>query len=343
MDRAKASIDKKRILLLRTDKIGDVILTTPALSLLRQHYPTAHIAFLANPYTVDVLRDNPYIDEIIECADFWAQTKTLKEKHFDIAILFFVDFKTALTTFLAKIPLRIGPASKIWSLFLTKRICQKRSKSVKHEADYNTDLLSALKIEHKTEKPLIKTTPDQIDKAKKYLFEKLKINKEDKLVIIHPGSGGSAKNWPIESFAKLAEKIRSLSPQISILVSGKPKEIIDFKKFLKNDNKTYFIEDEISLHHLIGLISQGSLFVSNSTGPLHIAVALEVPTVSFFPPVRVMSFTRWGPYANGHIALTPKRENCPECKREKCPNFDCMHQVSVDTAFMAVKKQLGLD
>lgn len=290
----------EKILLCRTDRIGDLLLTTPAVSGIRRAKPDAHIGFLASAYAAPILKNNPDIDEIInDNGSVWELAKLLRKKKFDKALIFFLNSRIALTGFLAGIPERIGPASKPSAVLLTRRIFQHRSRAQKHEAQYNIDLAEALGA--KNIRYPLKLILDDADvyKAKEFFNR----NKLKNVVGIHPGGKGSAAAWPKEKFADLSRGL--IEQGLTILLSFGPREEELAKYFKGIFNEKHFVPGNLSLREFAGFISKMRMFVSNSTGPLHIAVSLKIPTVSFFPKINVQSSKRWGPWGNGHIVLEP--------------------------------------
>ena len=330
--------EPKRILAVRTDRIGDCVLITPALALLRQHYPDAHIAVLVSPYTADIFKGNPAVNQIITLKPLLELTRELRALKFDTAIMFFVDKRSMLPVSLAGIPHRIGPGSKIWSALLNKIIFQRRSKNSGHEADFNTALLEPLGIRPQKEPCHIYLSQEEKDLAAKRLEREHGIKPEDRLVILHPGSRGSAKNWPSRRYAELAALISNENPKLKLLLTGAPEEAPLLEEISALSGKGLsFTREKLSLRELIGVISRASLLTTNSTGPLHLAVALGVPTVSFFPPLKGCLPQRWGPYGTGNTVLQPELPVCARCS-EKCRYFNCMDSITPTQALDAAKE-----
>jgi len=327
-------MDKKlKILLIRTDKIGDVILTTPAVAAIREKYPQAEISFLAGAYARSMLENNGGLDEVITEKGFFETLREIRSRNFDIAVIFFVNREVSLLAFLAGIPVRIGPASKIWSLFLNRRVYQHRSQIKKHEADYNLELTRALGADAQPREPVLNLTSGEKSEGWE-LLSRVGLSKEDFIVALHPGSGGSALNWPKEHFAALADRLLKEFP-VKVLLTGSPAEAPLLEEIASlMTAKPVILREAMTLRHFAGLISLCKLFVTNSTGPLHIAAALHVPTVSFFPPIKPCSPVRWGPYGKGvNKVLVPPGPDCPRCVQEKCSRYRCMHTITVDSAF----------
>lgn len=327
-------MDKKlKILLVRTDRIGDVILTTPAVSALREKYPQASISFLASSYARGVLENNPALDEIITEKGFFATLRELRLGKFDIAVIFFVNRKVSLLAFLAGIPVRLGPASKIWSILLNRRVRQRRSRIEKHEADYNLDLVKELGADAAPRGPVLNLTPADRSAAGKTLSG-LGLATAGLIIALHPGSGGSALNWPKENFAALADRLLREFP-VKVLLTGSPAETPLLEDIASRmAGKPYILREPLALPRFAGLISLCGLFIANSTGPLHIASALRVPTLSFFPPMKPCSPVRWGPYGKGvNKVLLPPGPGCPRCERDKCRRYTCMAEITVERAY----------
>ena len=143
----------KKILVTRTDRIGDVVLSTPVFKSLKNSFPSVSISVLVRPYTKDIVTNNPNIDEVIiydpegehkTISGLLKLAKEIEKRNFDTALILFLDFKVGLLTYLSKIPRRIGPGTKLAQIFLTDRIKQHRSKVDKHETDYNLELAEIL-------------------------------------------------------------------------------------------------------------------------------------------------------------------------------------------------------
>ncbi|MDD4004476.1 MAG: glycosyltransferase family 9 protein [Elusimicrobiaceae bacterium] len=331
---------QKRILLVRTDRIGDVVLTTPALALLRRKYPAAHIALLVRPYTAGAVRNNPDLNEVIEFDGVLKTARLLREKKFHAAVLFFVDRPSALTVFLARIPRRIGPASKIWSLLLTRPVFQNRSRGKRHEADYNTALLAPLGVEFQKIPPVIFCPPPQRIWAEQYLTSEFGIAPASDTVFLHPGSRGSARDWPLQNFAELALLLRKARPDLHILFTGSGAELAALARNIKPEPGIHLMRHDLPLEKYCALVSKAAVMAANSTGPLHLAVALGVPVVAFFPPLAGCLPVRWGPYGGKSDTLMPDRKEWDEfCAREGSDQ-NAMRLIAPVHALPAVLQQL---
>lgn len=325
---------EKRILLVRTDRIGDLVSITPAISVLRKNFPHAYIAVLASEYASGVLKNNPDVDEVLIKKDFRSTLKLVKEKRFDTAVVFFLDLFAGALVFLARIPVRIGPVSKIWAIFLNKRIKQNRSSVEKHEVEFNLDLLKPLFVFYYPTAPKIFVPAKNNAAARKYLKETFNFSPSDKIIIVHPGSLGSARNWPAAHYTLFLQSALRAYPKYKFLLTGGPQEQPMLAKISLSVPQAAVLKDGLDLEAFIAIINQCKLFISNSTGPLHIAVALGKKTLSFYPMLKGCMPFRWGPYGQGHIVLQPDIKQCPKCHKN-C-GVECMSLISPAQALEAL-------
>ncbi len=330
---------EKRILLVRTDRIGDLVSITPAIAVLRKNFPHAYIAVLASSYASGVLKNNPQINEVIIKKGFFETLKEVRAHKFDTAIVFFLDFYAGALVWLAKIPLRIGPVSKIWAMFLNTRIKQSRSKIERHEVDFNLDLLKPLFVFFYPAKPQIFVPKKNENKARKYLKDTFALLPADPFIIVHPGSKGSAKNWPEANYVLFVQNAMRAYPNFKFMLTGGPDEQALLARMASAlGPQVLVLKDAMPLEDFIAIINECKIFISNSTGPLHIAVALGKKTLSFYPMLKGCMPFRWGPYGKGHIVLQPDIKQCPKCDK-KC-GVECMTLISPQQALEALDKQI---
>ncbi len=334
----------KNILIVRTDRVGDVLLTTPVSSALKEAFPEARVSWLVRPYTAPLLEKNSTVDQVLvdNGGPLSDLTAKLKAAQFDAAIVSLPRWRISWALWRAGIPVRIGPASKWYSILFTQKIAQHRSESTKHEADYNLELLAPLGVPFKRRPTQLTLTADEKTAARK-LLESHRISADKPLVFLHPGSGGSSARWPLLYFMRLGDALQKEGVQV--VITAGPGE--DYQNIMidQMDRIPVFIAGgSVSLRELAALYSCGDVVVSNSTGPLHLAVAAGVPTVSIYSPEVTCHPTRWGPYpaypekdAMHTVFVAPMVEENGE-KREE------MTGVSVDSVreacLTAIKRRL---
>ncbi|MDD5477243.1 MAG: lipopolysaccharide heptosyltransferase II [Candidatus Omnitrophica bacterium] len=347
------NMDKQyhRILISRTDRIGDVLLSTPVIKALRQKFPQAYIAMLVAPYAKDIVEGNPYLDEVIiydkdgKHKSWWRSIKfagRLKKKKFDLAVILHPTNRLHLITFLAGIPLRLGYDRKLGFL-VNFRKAHKKQEGRKHEAEYNLDLLSELGI---SGNPYDLFMPIRQD-SERYiadLFSKEGINPQDRILAVNPGASCPSKIWPVENFARVAEKLARIH-NFKIIILGGPKEIhLANKVAYEIKGKVINLAGKTSVSQLASIFKRCSLFISNDSGPVHIASAVGVPVISIFGRNQAgLSPRRWGPLGKRDKYLH-KDVGCIQCLAHNCrKEFACLKAITVEDAVSAAESILKYD
>lgn len=340
--------NKKNILIVRTDRVGDVVLTFPMIYLLKKNIPDSNIFFMVSDYTKDLLEYDKNINELIILdKSFIKNYLNLKKYKIDIAIIASPNFILAFLFFLARIPIRVGTAYRWYSFFFNKRHFEHRKFGNKHELEYNFNLLKELNIdvEYNINYPI---SINEIDKSRVDSFIDFS-GKKIKLITIHPGSGGSALDLPFNKMKELLIEINKIK-DVKICLTGLDKEAEQINQLNSsiNNNALCFI-NKLNLRELAYLIKKSKIFISNSTGPIHLAANVGTSIIGFYPPVKAMSIERWGPYTNKRFIFIPeKRYNsnylvdgyCKKCKREKCVYYNCMNYLSIDTIMKKINELL---
>ncbi len=309
-------VDFKRIIISRPDRIGDVVLATPLPREIKKQFPNSYVAVLLRKYTRSIFENNPYVDDIIIIDDDYKQwglpelfreAKRLRKYHFNNALMLLPDEKINYLFFLAGIKNRIGVGYKFYQ-FITgvRSVSRNKYKPLRHEADYCLDLARKIGVTSFNYKTEIHLTPEEKEKA-------LEIRKEfsrngEKLIGINITSGNSCPNLSVEAYLHLIEELKK-SEKIKIVITDKnaPEGIVDGKKiFHKSEN----------IRELIMRIKSLDLLISSSTGPSHIAAALEIPTLTFFCRLSACSPQLWSPMGNIACYIQPSEEYC----QTKCPS-----------------------
>ncbi len=295
--------DVKNILLVRIDRIGDVILSLPMLPLLRRRFPNATISVLMRRYTRELVDHHSCVDEVIlyehenRISSLLAILKKIRCRRFDIAIIPYPRFRPALLVFFASIPIRVGSGYRWYSFLFNRRVFEHRKNAQRHEVVYNLNLLQPLGIDTH-ERPefefsISASACDAVDS----LLAGNSISHQDKFVILHPGSGGSARDWSAENFSRLGNELHRRLGVKALVTGGKGEEPLVQKVTDGMTPKPLAVVGRLSLMELGALIRRARVFVSNSTGPMHIAATVGTPVVAFFPPIVQCSRVRWGPYS----------------------------------------------
>lgn len=327
----------QRILLVRTDRIGDVVLSLPMLPLLKKRFPQASITVMVRPYTRELVEGHSCVHDVI----LWDETKgmseyvsVLKQRKFDIAILPYPRFNLALITFLAGIPLRVGTGYRWYSFLLNKRIYEHRKDAKRHEVEYNLNLLTTIGIVPEG-RPAFEFAVS--DGAKQNVDAVLHADGIQKFAILHAGSGGSARDWSIDRFAQLGDVLQTELNLRVVLTGGAYEQGLIGSLAAKMTTKPVNYTGKFSLQELAALFRRAEVFVSNSTGPLHIASMVGTPVAAFYPPIIQCSPMRWGPYTEKKKVFAADNAACPLCKGGPCTSNVCMDQITVEQVVAGIR------
>lgn len=334
----------KNILIVRIDRIGDVVLSLPLAAIIKKHFPDCKVSFLLREYTKPLAVNNPNIDEVITLKEIEGKLSVrenvqLLKNRFDVCIVAYPTYPIALILFLSNIKTRIGTGYRWYSFLFNKKNYEHRKYGEYHELEYNVHLLQQLGIDEKvTEENVsygITSSIENEERVKKDLKE-LGINFSKPIIIVHPGSGGSAINLPI---SKMKEIVNNLSGEnVEILITGTTAEK-ELCQSLVVNNSTKNLAGKYDLGRLIALINQCNVMIANSTGPIHIAAALGKNVIGFYPKFTAASAKRWGPYTNKKNIFTPDID-CTNCTRKQCEKLNCMDSIRSDKVVQTVKNIL---
>jgi ADP-heptose:LPS heptosyltransferase len=293
----------KKVLIVRNDKIGDLILIIPAVYALYKTIPQLKVSLLVSGYAKDITNFIPNINKvIIDDGDIDKLTDAIKKCNFDAVISLFSSFRVARVLKLARIPIRIAPATKMWQFYYNHRVPQRRSLSLKPEFIYNRELISYF-CSVFFKKDLLQTYPPYIKIAKKdkqktmsVFYKKYPDLKNQKVILIHPGSGGSAQNLKLEQYAILIKELskNNYRPLISAGVSLIENENANILQNMTKKYKTQTYQNKnANLYDFVCFLSVVDVFIAGSTGPLHIAAALNKKTIGFYPNRLSATSLRW--------------------------------------------------
>ncbi len=335
--------DIKKILLIRTDRIGDVVLSLPMLPMLKKKFPSASISVMVRSYTRELVQHHSCVDEVLVCDDhknISVVRSLLAGKNFDVAIHPYPRFQLALATLLARIPIRVGTGYRWYSFFFNRKMYEHRKDARRHEAEYNIQLLHALNIEPENELQFEFPISHEAHNTVSEFLLRNGITSTDNFAVLHPGSGGSARDWSAQNFSDLGDVIRGHYGFKIILTGGSNERallqhVADAMKF-----QPVCIAGEFNLEELGALYTRASVFISNSTGPLHIAAIVGTPVVAFYPPIVQCSAHRWGPYTERKKIFTADNKKCFLCKGGSCKSNVCMEQITIPQVLNGITELL---
>lgn len=338
----------RRILIVRTDRIGDVVLSTPVIKALKDNFPGSFIAMMVSPSTQELVRGNPYLDEVIVYDKSVIHRSLLssikfafylRKKKFDLALILHSTNRVNIIAFLAGIKNRVGYGRRLGFL-LTKCLPYSKSKGEKHEVEYNLDLLRAIGVEVKDAGLFI---PKDIasERWADDILLSYGISKDYRLIVIHPSASCVSRLWPVERFAEVAKVLIKKYDARVIIVAGKNDVTLADKLCSLIGYTVVNLAGKTNLMQLASILRRATLMISNDSGPVHMAVACGLAVIVLFGRGQPgIGPVRWGPLGE-HDILLHKKIGCPQCLAHNCKNgFLCLRSIEVGDVLDAVDRIL---
>lgn len=310
-----------KILIIRNDKLGDFVLSLPVYPLLKMAMPDSQLHTLVPEYTSALAKAYPHIDKVLidspseaTLAQQYKLLKTLRAEKYDAIITLYSTGRIGLMTFLSGVKYRLAPATKLAQIFYNHKLTQRRSKSLKPEFEYNLDLARHFlndfnfQCDSVIKRPVMCFDESEVSKIRATFCQQYNIQTDNKFVFIHCGTGGSATNLTTAQYAELIKQL-NISDSLTFVITAGPGEIANADKLsaaLKNTPHIVYHSTD-GLVYFSKMIQFCDLFVSASTGPLHIAGALNRPTAAFYQRRRSATPLRWQTLndENKRLAFTP--------------------------------------
>ncbi len=321
MKRRNRLRDIRRIVVLRTDRIGEVLLSVPVIEALHKRFPEAEIDFVTSAYSADIIKQRPDIARIILFDTFSAKTplwsafrlaNKLRPKAFDMAVVLNPHKVLHLACFLSNIPVRAGFNRK-WPFLLTHRAEDNRDKAMMHEVEYNLRFLRIIDIYTDNTAPSMPVSGRDSSFIKEAL-RKAGITDKDKIVALHPGSSSAKKIWPVENFKKIAKSLSEANAAFIVIIGDEHEKPLGRKIALSLRSNVFDMTGFFTLKQLAALLKRAELFITNDNGPMHISAAVGTKTIALFnKDSQGSSPKRWSPYGEGHIVFhKPLNQISPE-------------------------------
>jgi heptosyltransferase-2 len=332
----------KNILFIRIDRIGDLVLSTPALKAIKKAYQHAKLVVLSSPSNCSLLFNNPYIDQIIvydrrnKLKDRIKIVRQLREYNFDLAIDPYADYEleTALIALLSGAKKRVGYASYGREVFFN--IQAPKIKDNQYLVDLTLDILKPLGIMSANKSPELFLSENEKKWARNWLTKRGIGGKT--LVGIHPGGNYETQRWLPERFAEVAKHLIR-NGYSDVLIFGAPGDkglVNQICSIVEAEVPTYIGSD---IRQFASLVCSCKILICNNSGPLHIAVALNIPTISMMGPTNK---DRWMPIGDIHKVLRIDNLPCIGCNLGHCKikTHDCMRLITSSMVIEAVKNIL---
>jgi heptosyltransferase II len=315
--------DIKKILLIRVDDIGDVILATPVIQNLQEYFPLAAIDLLLKSSTKPIVLNHPCVKQIWELDPFWMRSakpfnlarfrtliRQLRGEKYDLTIeLRGNPFNILLTSFIGS-RYRVGYGAQGLGFLLTSAVPYEET--LKHEIERNLDILRGLRLPISSQRPEFFVSEAAESRIQGFLREN-GIQGEHLLVAMHPGASWPPKCWPIENYATLATVLIDRH-RAKIILIGDTKETglcIRLRDIMGPEERQHVViaAGATTLQETAALIKSSKLFIGSDSGPLHIAHAVNTSAVALFGP---QSPVMYGPHQNSAVAIY-RKVDCSPC------------------------------
>jgi ADP-heptose:LPS heptosyltransferase len=326
----------KRILFIRLDRIGDVVLSTPALRALKQHFQGAELTIILRSSTRGLVEHNPFVDRIItvdSAGELIGVIGELRACRFDLVVDPYDDWplESALVAGLSGARVRIGYAVAGREAFFNVRL--RKSGPERHMTDVVMDSLKPLGISPDNVRPNVFLAKGELESAREWLHERR--NGSLPFIGFHPGASCETQRWPVEYFSELGTLLLREGRRGLILFGGPADgQLVEAMARRIGDMALTFITGDI--RRFSALVACCQLLVCNNSGPLHVACALGIPTVSFMgPSVK----ERWSPRGDMHRVLRMNDLPCIGCNRGSCSmqTHDCMRLITPEKVIERIR------
>lgn len=342
MDIKKETLENKRVLIVNVNWLGDVLFSTAAIRLIKEKYPSCFLACMVVPRCGEILKNNPFVDELLFFDEKTLNSSLLsklkfvfflRKQKFDTVFFFHRSLTRALICWLADIPERIGYGRNKTNFLLTEKIS---FPSDVHRVDSFLELLKVkgLRTENREYSFFIKEEDRRF--AARFLKEN-GVEENDSVVCLNPGGNWDLKRWPAENFAALGNLLAE-KYKVKILITGGEKDkqlALDIAAHIKQKPK--ICAGKTSLSQLAAVFEKSRLVISADSGPMHIAVSMKAPTIALFGPTSPKITC---PVGDGKFAVIQENTGCKiPCYKLACPSNKCMQAITPKKVMEIIEKE----
>ncbi|MBN1848271.1 MAG: lipopolysaccharide heptosyltransferase II [Deltaproteobacteria bacterium] len=340
--------DIHRVFIRATNWIGDTVMSLPAMEAVRKIFPNAFIAVLARPWVLPLIEHLPAVDQIIpfqkkggilgDVGDVIRISRRLRKMQFDLALLFQNAFEAALIAYLSGVKYRIGFNTDGRRFLLSHVICKDHDIRKQHQVEHYLAILRAMGWEAETKDPVVIINDKDMDTAHARLLSQ-GIKPDDRLIGLSPGAiFGPAKRWPAERFAVIGDWVVERWGAKTVLVGSTGEKDIckTVTRFMKNT--AINLCGQTTLGEVMAVIKRCNLFITNDSGLMHVAAAMDVPTVAIFG-------------STDHVATGPRGRkarivrhdlDCAPCLKRECPtHYECMRGIEPEEVWEEMQKEMS--
>jgi ADP-heptose:LPS heptosyltransferase len=325
-----------KIIISRTDSIGDVILTLPLCVWLKKQFPQTELVFLGRSYTKDIIACFDVVDTFLNFDDFSSlpTSERIARLKADCIIHVFPNREIAALSKKAKIPMRIGTAHRIFHLLTCNyRLNFSRKRSLLHESQLNFELLKPIGFNETPSFDFLFQSLNHFNIPTISLPTEFSGIDFSNTIILHPKSQGSAVEWPLEKYIELAQVL--VQQKKTVIFTGTENEGKEFSAILPVHPQIIDSSGKLNLKQLIFLISSCEALVACSTGPYHIAGISGIKAIGLFSPRKPIHPGRWRALGNKSVALVFD-SSCSKCGKGKA--CSCIENISVQSVLSAINE-----
>lgn len=332
------AVTRKRILVMKMSAVGDVILSIPSIRAIRQKFPDAWIAVLVGRKSRPIIRNCPYVDDVIVHEDTgrWASlartARLLARESFDVVVDLQNNRVSHLLAYLSGARIRAGHGNRKWSFFLNRRT--RDTHLPLSPVDHQFQVLKLIDIDHFDKRLELWTRPEEEKRVSEFL-ESQWVSPSQTLVGVNPGSSlrWPTKQWPVENFARLCDELAKRN--VRVILTGSAEEAPLAEELLRlTRNKPVNAVGRTTITELVALVRRCQAFISSDSAPMHVASSVDVPLAAIFGPTdpkrHLVPPTRY------HVFW--KELSCSPCYLRSCPiGLTCMKKIQVQDVLEAVQ------
>ena len=371
--RPRADRPPRKILLLRLRRLGDVILTTPAITLLKNAFPAASLTYLVEEPFRRLVEGNPHLDRVLtvppkqKTSELLALIRAIRRERYDALLDFHGGPRASWITLLGGAKLKIGYAIKGKGFLYDIRVPRSGASGPVHSVENHANLVRALiaelagPSEHSSAEmsrgpsaavmipgqspgapqpplpPLLLPEPTDAEKERVgvLLAEAFGADPASPLVVLHIGAGNRFRDWGAENLAALAARlVRDARARVA-LIGAEGDRAVEERVRAAAPGSVLPCAGRLNLMETRELIRRAALFVGPDSGPMHLAASTPTPIVAWFGPTLPAHFAPWRPGAAGRTVILEKGLSCRPCEQRACASADfrCLQDISPDEVF----------
>ncbi len=304
---------RRSIVFVRTDRLGETLLTLPAMHALRRAYPDTHLTLMLHPSLQELFVGHPDVDAVVpepvNAGRWWRHAWRLgrlwRSWHPETIIIANPKKAYHVGAWLAGIPRRVGYDRK-WGCLLTHRLQDRKGLGERHEVEYNYDLIRALGIPVTPAPTPWLPVGDQEERRISQLLGQWGVPVSSQLLAVHPWTSNPRKQWPVDQFRVLIQRLAQRADLTIAVIGGREEQAQTawLVEACRGTGRVFNLAGRCSLWDLAALLKKVRVLVSNDSGPMHVAVAVGTPVVALFGTTEAGSHpTRWGPWGDTHTVI----------------------------------------